>query len=104
MGAAPVRSAGHRLRALPGRHRLFTGLFLAGLLLRVLTTMAYWPAIGFVQDSFDHLHEARNLEPGIIRPFGYPLLLAGCRSPGSSPSYPSPSASSAWRWVSCSTP
>ena len=58
-----------------GRHRLFTGIFLAGLALRVLTTMAYWPAIQFVQDSFDYLFEARNLEPGIIRPFGYPLFL-----------------------------
>ncbi|HEX2191663.1 MAG TPA: glycosyltransferase family 39 protein [Acidimicrobiales bacterium] len=58
-----------------GRHRVFTALFLAGVLLRVLTTMAYWPAMEFVQDSFDYLYDARNFEPGIIRPFGYPLFL-----------------------------
>ncbi len=74
-GGGPVRLAGTRLVALAGRHRLFTALFLAGVLLRVLTTMAYWPAIEFVQDSFDYLFDARRLEPGIIRPFGYPLFL-----------------------------
>jgi Dolichyl-phosphate-mannose-protein mannosyltransferase len=72
---APLRSAIDRVWALADRHRVFTGLLLAGLVLRVLVTMAYWPAIEFVQDSFDYLYDARNLEPGIIRPFGYPLLL-----------------------------
>ena len=73
---ATVGSVGKRLRRLVGRHRPFSALLLAGLLLRVLTTMAYWPAIEFVQDSFDYLFDARNFEPGIIRPFGYPLFLS----------------------------
>jgi hypothetical protein len=74
-GPAPAVPAGGRLWATLSRHRLFSGLLVAGVLLRVLTTMAYWPAIEFVQDSFDYLYDAKNFEPGIIRPFGYPLLL-----------------------------
>jgi hypothetical protein len=76
--AAPSPSSLRRAArplALAGRHRLFTALLVAGTILRVLTTMAYRPAMQFVQDSFDYLEGARHLTPGIIRPMGYPLFL-----------------------------
>lgn len=50
-------------------------LLLAGLVLRVLTTLAYRPAMQFVQDSLDYLHDAERLVPGVIRPLGYPVFL-----------------------------
>lgn len=52
------------------------GVFVVvGLVLRVLTTMAYRPAMQFVQDSFDYLHDAEQLVPSVIRPLGYPIFL-----------------------------
>jgi hypothetical protein len=50
-------------------------LLLAGLVLRVLTTLAYRPAMQFVQDSLDYLDDAERLVPGVVRPLGYPLFL-----------------------------
>lgn len=47
----------------------------AGLVLRVLTTLTYRPAMQFVQDSFDYLHDAEQMVPSVIRPLGYPLFL-----------------------------
>ncbi|MGH9265060.1 MAG: hypothetical protein ACRD1D_10255, partial [Acidimicrobiales bacterium] len=50
-------------------------LVVAGAGLRLATTVAYRPAMAFLQDSFDYLADAQRLEPGMIRPFGYPLFL-----------------------------
>ena len=50
-------------------------LVVAGAGLRLATTVAYRPAMAFMQDSFDYLADAQRLEPGMIRPFGYPLFL-----------------------------
>jgi hypothetical protein len=57
------------------RHAVFLGLLGAGAVLRGLTTLAYRPAMEFVQDSFDYLGDARSLAPSVIRPLGYPLFL-----------------------------
>jgi hypothetical protein len=54
---------------------VFLALLAVGTVLRVLTSMAYRPAMAFVQDSFDYLGDARDLVPGVIRPLGYPLFL-----------------------------
>lgn len=54
---------------------VFLGLLAVGALLRVLTMLAYQPAMAFVQDSFDYLGDARELVPGVIRPLGYPIFL-----------------------------
>lgn len=47
----------------------------AGAALRVLTSVAYRPAMAFLQDSYDYLGDASRLRPGVIRPLGYPLFL-----------------------------
>ena len=46
-----------------------------GAVLRIATSVAYRPAMAFLQDSFDYLHDARQLQPGVVRPLGYPLFL-----------------------------
>ena len=56
------------------RHWVFAALFAAGLVLRVLTTVAYRPALLF-HDSVAYLQLAEALVPGSDRVIGYPLLL-----------------------------
>ena len=46
-----------------------------GLVLRVLTSVTYRPALAFVQDTFDYLENAAVLQPGLVRPSGYPAFL-----------------------------
>ena len=46
-----------------------------GAVLRAVTSLAYRPAMAFLQDSFDYLSDAEQLQPGVIRPLGYPLFL-----------------------------
>ncbi len=70
--AAPLPS---QAVAVAARHGVFLALLAAGTVLRVLTSVAYRPAMAFVQDSFDYLGDARELVPSVIRPLGYPLFL-----------------------------
>ena len=58
-----------------GDHRLFLTLLVLGTALRVAVTLAYQPALQFVQDSFSYLHGARTLYPDVIRPIGYSFFL-----------------------------
>ncbi|MGI9079805.1 MAG: hypothetical protein ACR2GF_03135 [Acidimicrobiales bacterium] len=58
------------------------GLLAVGAVLRILTVVAYRPAMEFVQDSFDYLGDARSLTPGVIRPLGYPAFLRLLASTG----------------------
>jgi hypothetical protein len=67
--------AGRRLVALVGSNAVFTAVLVGGAVLRLLTMLAYRPAMEYVQDSFDYLGDARQLTPGLIRPLGYPLFL-----------------------------
>lgn len=73
--ACPSSSRAARLAALVAENWLFTTLLGAGALLRLLTVLAYRPAVEFVQDSFDYLDGARHLTPGLIRPIGYSVFL-----------------------------
>ncbi|MGI8810165.1 MAG: hypothetical protein ACR2KK_20440 [Acidimicrobiales bacterium] len=50
-------------------------LVAVGAVLRIATSVAYRPAMAFLQDSFDYLNDARQLQPGVVRPLGYPLFL-----------------------------
>ena len=50
-------------------------LVAAGAILRIATSVTYHPAMAFLQDSFDYLDDARRLQPGVVRPLGYPLFL-----------------------------
>jgi hypothetical protein len=56
-------------------HVPFLALLGLGALLRVLTTLAYRPAMEYVQDSFSYLWNAHKLTPDVIRPVGYSFLL-----------------------------
>ena len=69
------RDLASRLADGAARHWIFLALLTAGTALRVLTSLAYRPAMEFVQDSFDYLGDGRELVPGVIRPLGYPLFL-----------------------------
>lgn len=66
-----VSETGRRLRA----DWPLAVLVTVGAALRLATSVAYRPAMAFFQDSFDYLHDAEQLRPGVIRPFGYPLFL-----------------------------
>ncbi|HEV7364070.1 MAG TPA: phospholipid carrier-dependent glycosyltransferase [Solirubrobacteraceae bacterium] len=56
------------------RHALFLGLLGAGVVLRVLTSIAYWPAL-LSYDSQGFLQNAAHLRPDPVRPIGYPVFL-----------------------------
>ncbi len=60
--------------ALVRRHAVFAGVLAGGIALRVLTSLAYDPAIVYY-DSVDYLTRADNFEPGRLRPLGYSLFI-----------------------------
>jgi hypothetical protein len=66
-----LAAAGHLL----GRHRWFAAAAAGGLVLRVLTMLAFPPAIWFGGDSASYLSTALRLAPGTSRLSGYGLLL-----------------------------
>ena len=68
------REAFASVLALAGAHRWFTGLLAAGLALRIVTFFAYRPALIYF-DSTRYLDRMRDLEPGLVRPAGYPAFL-----------------------------
>jgi hypothetical protein len=55
-------------------HAPFLVLLVAGAVLRIVTSLAYRPALVFY-DSTTYLREAADLVPGGSRPLGYPLFL-----------------------------
>ncbi|MBV9144197.1 MAG: glycosyltransferase family 2 protein [Pseudonocardiales bacterium] len=57
-----------------GRHWMLVVLFGLGTGLRVLTVLAYQPAILYI-DSFDYLDNIHALRPDGLRPIGYDLIL-----------------------------
>lgn len=56
------------------RHRAFYLVLSLAVAMRVLTEVAYWPAVLF-PDSGSYLTNAQRLTPGLWHPAGYPLLL-----------------------------
>jgi hypothetical protein len=56
------------------RHWLFAVLLSAGLALRVVTSLAYRPALVYV-DSVGYLENEVHLKPELVRPLGYPVFL-----------------------------
>jgi hypothetical protein len=76
--AATARDAARRVAAATGglvrEHWLFSALMAAGLVLRVITQLAYQPALIFL-DSIPYLHNSQTLTPEPVRPLGYPILL-----------------------------
>lgn len=49
-------------------------LLVGGVALRVVVTLAYWPALLYI-DSFHYLDNVGPLDPAQLDPIGYPLLL-----------------------------
>lgn len=66
-----------RWASLARRNWLFFALLVAGVTLRVLVTIAYWPALEVWNDSYKFLSAASTLRPGQWDPMGYSLFLAG---------------------------
>lgn len=64
-----------RFLALIGRHRLLSLALLAGALIRVLSMVAYQPAVLFRLDTFDYLWGAVHVSPNPVNPSGYSLFL-----------------------------
>lgn len=64
-----------RLTASISAHRWFTALLLVALVLRVLVSVTYWPALEFFGDSYDYLATASHLQLGLWHPSLYPLFL-----------------------------
>ncbi|WP_132878400.1 hypothetical protein [Tamaricihabitans halophyticus] len=67
-----ARSASHWLS--PRLHWLFGILLLGGIVLRVLVSIAYAPALLYI-DSFRYLDNLRDLDPTQLNPVGYQLFL-----------------------------
>jgi hypothetical protein len=57
-----------------GRHWLFALLLSAGVVLRVATSLAYRPALIYI-DSIGYLENEAHLKPELVRPLGYPVFL-----------------------------
>jgi Dolichyl-phosphate-mannose-protein mannosyltransferase len=73
-------SSGRRLRidaalGLARAHRLFVALLAVGVVLRLLVTVAYRPALFYTGDSYTYLHAAQTLAPDPQRPLLYSVFL-----------------------------
>jgi hypothetical protein len=75
-GPAPSRFAGavHRIGAMLRTHWFFTIVLAVGAAGRVLTMVAYRPALLYI-DSFSYLTDSRTLSAAGNEPMGYPLVL-----------------------------
>ncbi|MDX6642828.1 MAG: hypothetical protein QOD76_790 [Solirubrobacteraceae bacterium] len=71
---ASVRQALSSGAAFARRHALFLSLLCAGAALRVVTWLAYQPAL-LIYDSQSYLADAVQLRPPEVRPLGYSVLL-----------------------------
>lgn len=60
---------------LSAEHAPFLAVLGAGVALRVLVTLAYWPGLELGGDSFAYIGKARSLTPGAWHPVGYSLFL-----------------------------
>ncbi|MGH9067133.1 MAG: hypothetical protein ACRD0J_06550, partial [Acidimicrobiales bacterium] len=66
---------GTTLRTTLRTHWLMASFLVAGLVMRVLVDIAYWPALLFYGDSYAYLRDAQRLAPQTAHPIGYPVLL-----------------------------
>jgi hypothetical protein len=72
-----IRLAPRDLRRVLGRHRPFVVLFGLGLLLRIVTMVAYRPAIFYIDSFASYVLPLSHLDPTGQDPLGYDLLLLG---------------------------
>ena len=79
---APDRDArAPRWRVLLRRHRVLAVLLAAGAVLRLLTVLAYSPAILYI-DSLRYLDNLETLRPDDLNPIGYDLILSALLAVG----------------------
>lgn len=71
----PASSTGERASGFFRRHWLLLLLLLAGAGIRIVVTIAYWPAIELNGDSYDYLGAATSLRPSQWHVVGYALVL-----------------------------
>jgi hypothetical protein len=76
-----VRSAGAAAVRTARGHWLFSLLVALGIALRIVATLAYRPALVFI-DSIPYLNNSVHLSPKPLRPFGYPVLLRALSEAG----------------------
>jgi hypothetical protein len=72
---AGPRRAMAALAGLIRRHRLFSLALVLAAVIRLLTMLAYRPAMLFRLDTFDYLWGAVHLSPNVVNPSGYSLFL-----------------------------
>jgi hypothetical protein len=86
MGTASMRSAlgtvGARVGAVLRRHWLFGIVFAAAVAVRVLITLAFWPALFYIGDSFGYLESAYAHKFDEAHPAGYAVVIAVVSLPG----------------------
>jgi hypothetical protein len=70
--ASAAKSRLTAAQAFLGRHWLFVVLFGAGVVLRLITSVAYRPAL---LNSAEYLISSQNLRPQVVHPVGYPLFV-----------------------------
>jgi hypothetical protein len=68
-------SAGQRAMGLVRRHWLLLLFLVAGTVLRIVVTLAYWPALELNGDSYEYLGTASSLRPSAWHVAGYALFL-----------------------------
>lgn len=68
-------AAGRRVRPILRRHWLFAVFLVVAIGLRIVVSIAYWPALELFTDSSDYLALAHAVVPGTWHPAGYPLFL-----------------------------
>jgi hypothetical protein len=71
-----------RIGALLRRHWLFTVVFAAAASVRVLITLAFWPALFYIGDSFGYLESAYAHKFDEAHPLGYAAIIALVSLPG----------------------
>ena len=64
-----------RLRHLSLTHWPFLTVLAAGVVIRILVSVSFRPALMFVGDSYGYLLRAASLTPGVVRPVFYPLTI-----------------------------
>jgi hypothetical protein len=64
-----------RLRLLAGEHKLFTGAFAVGAVLRLIASIGYPGALWFSGDSYVYLGAALRPQPNLSKSTGYSLFL-----------------------------
>src|SRR5579871_103998 len=70
-----LHAAIRRIAPILRRHWLLAAFVVLAVGLRIVVTIAYWPALELYTDSSDYISLAHAVLPGTWHPAGYPLFL-----------------------------